>query len=110
LDAALASNPDQVRELMIGTNGIVTQLKTMVDNALNLDPNSGGLFSSHTTSYQARTKKLNDSIAATQARLDQKEQLLRKQFSAMETAISQSQSQGNALSGLAAQLSANSKA
>ncbi len=104
---ALAQNPSEVRELMTGTNGIFTQLQATVDNALHDDPDPtlDGLFASHTTAIQNRVESLNNQIDRAEIRLERREALLRQQFTVMEQLIAQSQNQGSALAGLAAQLS-----
>jgi len=109
-NTAIADDPEQVRDLMIGTSGILTQLQSQLDLALYDDPGntSDGIFYSHDRTIQSQIDSINDQIERSERRIDKREQLLRQQFSAMESAIAQAQSQGNALTGLIAQLSANS--
>ncbi len=106
---ALAQNPSEVRALMTGTGGIFTQLESIVDGALRDDPDAtlDGLFVSHGTSIQNRVDSINDQIERAEIRLERRESLLRQQFTVMEQLIAQSQNQGNALAGLANQLSSN---
>ncbi len=109
LDAALADDPEQIRELMVGTNGIFTRMETLLDQALFDDPgnDADGLFFGHTNSIQDRIDDVNDSISRSELRLERRESFLRQQFTAMERAIAEAQAQGSALNGLLAQLAAN---
>jgi flagellar hook-associated protein 2 len=105
--AALAADPTGVKNLFTGTNGIITQLNTIVKNAQSVDPTSLGLFKSSANSAEARIKQINDSIQNGQDRISQKEILLRNQYTAMETNIARFQSQGQSISALSSSLSAN---
>lgn len=110
LDAALANNAGEVQTLMTGASGIITQLQTLVDDALedNTDPLQDGLFAAYDNSAQARIDRLDDDIAEGERRLTIREQIMRRQYAAMETAISQLKGQGTAITALNSQLSANS--
>ncbi|MEB3245323.1 MAG: flagellar filament capping protein FliD [Vampirovibrionales bacterium] len=109
LDTALASNREEVEQLFVGTEGIFTQLKTLVDGALYDDPENvtDGVFAAQSSASAAKIKDIDDAVARGEARLEAKEKLLRAQFSAMERVIQQFQSQGSSLTGLASQLAAN---
>jgi flagellar hook-associated protein 2 len=102
LNTALETNPDAVRELMIGTNGIMTRVKSLIDSAVKDAPQDteDGLFPARTSSSLRRIDQLNRTIERAEARLLKKEELLRRQYTAMESAISRFRSQGNALAGL----------
>ena len=102
LNTALETNPDAVRELMIGATGIMTRVKSMIDSAVKDAPQDteDGLFPARSSSSQRRIDQLNRTIDRAEARLVKKEELLRRQYTAMESAISKFRSQGNALSGL----------
>jgi flagellar hook-associated protein 2 len=109
LQAAIDADPEKVKEMMIGAStGILTRLKATVDAALiNGNGTNDGLFAARTTSANTRITQINRSIERAERRLETKEAMLRRQFAAMETAISRFLGQGSALSGLSAQLSAN---
>jgi flagellar hook-associated protein 2 len=102
LSTALETDPDAVRELMIGTTGIMTRVKAMIDSAVKDAPQDteDGLFPARNSSSQRRIDQLNRTIERAEARLVKKEELLRRQYTAMESAISKFRSQGNALAGL----------
>ncbi|MEB3206645.1 MAG: flagellar filament capping protein FliD [Vampirovibrionales bacterium] len=108
-DKALANNREEVEQLFKGSGGIFTQLKSLVDAALFDDPTDvkDGIFAASASSITAKQKNLDDSIKRTEARLTAKEAQLRSQFAMMDKLTSQYQSQGTAISGLAAQLRAN---
>ncbi len=108
-DAALAGDASEVQELMIGVDGIITRLQTLTGNALHDDPDSNldGLFHGHANTIAKRIEDVNRQISRMEDRLLQREDFLRKQFTVMENLIAQAQSQGNALNGLMAQLTAN---
>lgn len=109
LDAALADNPSQVEQLLIGTGNILEQLDTLLEQATtdDVDDSLDGLFQSKVNSIDNRVDILNDRISDTQLRLEQRETLLRRQFQQMEAAYSQANQQSASLSGLVAQLGAN---
>lgn len=109
LEAALSSNPSEVEQLMIGTEGILTKLKGLIDAAVLDDPDESkdGLFAGHGNSVQDQIESINQRIEAAEARLLSREELLRRQFTAMESVYNQMQGQSAALSNLTAQLSAN---
>lgn len=108
-EAALNDDSTEVKSLMVGASGIFTQLFTYTDAALHDDPDDSldGLFPARKNSNDARIKDIDDAIERMQTRLEKREQFLRAQFNAMEQLISQSNSQGAALTNLANQLSAN---
>lgn len=109
LQEALASNPSEVEALMTGSNGILTELKTLIDAAVldDPDPINDGLFAAHDNSVSDQIEAINDRIARAEERLVTRENLLRRQFTAMENVFSQMQSQGAALTNLSTQLGAN---
>lgn len=81
-EAALASNPDEVSALMVGATGVLTQLKTLTDNALNDDANESldGLFAGHNNSTERRIKDLNTQISRAESRLAQKKSSIASSF------------------------------
>jgi flagellar hook-associated protein 2 len=108
-DKALANNREEVEQLFKGSEGIFTQLKSLVDAALFDDTSNvrDGIFAASAASISAKQKNLDESIKRTEARLTAKEAQLRSQFAMMDKLTSQYQSQGTAISGLASQLRAN---
>ncbi len=137
-DAALAANPDAIRQLFIGQDlvgasdgsssddnmvGILTQIENLITDR-TIDYGGGpiygalysggsdsgsGLFPSYQSMIQRRIQSINKSIERGEERLERKEKLLRQQFQMMESLISQFQSQGTALAGLQQQLAANKR-
>lgn len=113
---AMAANPDAVRKVINGqaaadgADGTLTKMQKALKNALATEAADGadGIFAAFSTSATARIKSINDSIDKGEERLKKYEDRLRKQFLAMETMVTQYQSQGNALTSLQNQLSANS--
>lgn len=99
--AALADDPEGVKELLIGdgtNDGILNKLEDRI--ASSLDPEFG-IFSSRNKSASAQIKALNDAIAKSEARLEVRERQLRAQFTAMEKLVSSFQQQQSALTAFA---------
>src|SRR3954465_5639842 len=93
--AALASDPTAVKNLVSGTSGFGVAL----DNLLAPTLQAGGTMASRLSSEDTKQKDLNDRIAAMQVLLDKKQETLKAQFTAMETALQASQAQGQWLAG-----------
>src|SRR3954469_7933170 len=93
--AALTSDPNSVKNLMSGASGFGVAL----DNLLAPTLQAGGTMASRLTSEDTKQKDLNDRIAAMQVLLDKKQETLKAQFTAMETALQASQAQGQWLAG-----------
>lgn len=101
-EEALKARPTEVKNLMVGTGGILTQMQNLVDNALsNGGDTQKGLFAAADESFQARIRQLNESIDRANQRLSRREEILRRQFQASESLISQYQAQGTAVASLA---------
>src|SRR3954469_1467315 len=98
---ALASDPTSVKNLVSGTSGFGAALDTLLAPTLQ----AGGTMASRLSSEDATQKSLNDRIAAMDVLLNKKQDTLKQQFTAMETALQASQAQGQWLSGQLAQLS-----
>jgi flagellar hook-associated protein 2 len=98
---AFASDQASVKNLVSGTSGFGQAL----DNLLSPTLQSGGTMSSRLSSEDLRQKTLNDQIAAMDVLLTKKQDTLKAQFTAMETALQASQSQGQWLAGQLAALS-----
>lgn len=99
---ALATNPSEVKALLVGDSkkgvtGILQQLNTKVTNAL--DPVSG-VFASEDNTYQSLISDLDDSIKKGEARLTQTKKRLTDQFTQMDQLISSMQAQSSAISGI----------
>ena len=82
---ALANNQDSVKELLLGTNGIISTLKTTVDNTLY----SGGYFTTKETSLTTQVSNMQDKITKKQESVDTYQARLESQFAAMENVIAQ---------------------
>jgi flagellar hook-associated protein 2 len=93
--AALTSDPNSVKNLMSGATGFGVAL----DNLLAPTLQAGGTMASRLTSEDTKQKDLNNRIAAMQVLLDKKQETLKAQFTAMETALQASQAQGQWLAG-----------
>jgi flagellar hook-associated protein 2 len=100
---AFASDALSVRNLVSGTTGFGQAL----DNLLAPTLQAGGTMASRLSSEDSIHKRLSDKIAAMDVLLKKKQDTLKAQFTAMETALQASQAQGQWLSGQIAQLSNN---
>jgi flagellar hook-associated protein 2 len=103
LATALQSNPSGVRDLLTGTTtttGWAHSFQSIVDGASS----TGGSLDVRIQGESAVIKDLTSSIADWDQRLALRQQTLQAQFAAMEQALSQSQSQGDWLSGQLASL------
>jgi flagellar hook-associated protein 2 len=98
---ALAADPTSVKNLISGTSGFGQAL----DNLLAPTLQAGGTMASRLSSEDTKQKTLNDQIAAMDIILAQKQDTLKQQFTAMETAMQKSQAQGQWLAGQLAGLS-----
>lgn len=105
LNEALKNDLSNVRSLMVGSTGVLTNMTTLVEGALNQggDPTQNGLFAAHNSSAQDRMREIDRSIERGERQLSLRELTMRRQFAAMEMAISQMQSQGQSLNSLALQ-------
>jgi flagellar hook-associated protein 2 len=100
---ALASDPTSVKNLISGTSGFGQALDTLLSPTLQ----AGGTMASRITAEDTKQKSLNDQIARMDVLLNKKQETLKAQFAAMETALQASQAQGQWLSGQLAALSNN---
>jgi flagellar hook-associated protein 2 len=99
LRTALSTNPQGVQKLLGGsggTNGFPQAFASILSNYQG----SAGLIQSRITSANSDLTDLSTKLTNFDARMDIKQQLLEKQFTAMETALSQSNSAGTNLSSL----------
>jgi flagellar hook-associated protein 2 len=98
LDSVLASNPDGVRQLLgavTGKNGLAQKL----DGILNPFTKTDGTIDSRIDEADGQSKRLTDQMSRLDDRLALEEERLRKQFTALESMLSQSQAQQSWLTG-----------
>lgn len=84
LKEVLANNGDSVKEILIGQNGIINQIKNHVDSALF----SGGYFSTKEASVKTEISNMNEKISKRQESVDTYKARLENKFAAMEQVIS----------------------
>jgi flagellar hook-associated protein 2 len=102
--SAMASDPLKVRSLLGGNSSVTDSFAKKFDDLLAPTVQAGGTIDESIKSQDARKKAITDQIARMDELLKRKEQLLRRQFTAMESAMANSQSQGQWLSGQLAAL------
>jgi flagellar hook-associated protein 2 len=110
LTSAVSKNASNVEALFRGTAGLFKSLQSQVDQALettNSTTGGSGLFAAEVEASQRTIKRIDDQILQKEDRLKRRQEALRRQFTASESLISQYKSQGDSISGLASQLSAN---
>ena len=103
LTAMLTSNPDGVKKLLgatVGTNGFAHAL----DAALDPEVQAGGDFDTLISQANSQVSDYADQIADWDQRLSDQQDRLKAQFSAMELALSKSQSTQSWLTGQIASL------
>src|SRR4051812_19889698 len=101
--SALAADPTSVKNLLSGTTGF----GQAIDDLLSPTLQAGGTMASRLSAEDAKQKTLNDQIARMDVLLQKKQDTLKAQFTAMETALQQSQAQGQWLAGQLAALANN---
>lgn len=99
--SALSTDSTSVKNLISGATGFGQALDTLLAPTLQ----AGGTMSSRLSSEDSKQKTLNDRIASMEVLLTKKQDTLKSQFSAMESALQASQAQGQWLAGQLAQLS-----
>jgi flagellar hook-associated protein 2 len=104
LQTAVTTNPGGVRDLLAGVNNVGGWARKL-EGIVHAADTTGGALDVRITGATDEIKDLQASMAAMDDRLALKETTLRAQFTAMELALSQSQSQGSWLSGQLAGLS-----
>jgi flagellar hook-associated protein 2 len=105
-DAAMASNPLDVRRMLGGMTG-TSGFGQAVEAILQPSVSSTGTMQSRINAMDDEKKRITDSIAAMDKRLSAKEARLKATFAAMESAMSASQQQSSWLSGQLAALNNN---
>ena len=105
LISALEQNPDEIRELFTGDNGIITKLKSnLYDHAtgtFSILANKAGVASGVTANTNEMTKDIEQRkklIAEMQTALKEKEDALYTRYSRLESNLSSLQSQQSSLS------------
>lgn len=93
LGAALAQDSASIGTLLIGDNGIATQLQGNIGNYIGTD----GLFSAQTTALQTRLNTIGNQQQALQQRAVQLTAMYTAQFTALDTLMAQMQNTNNAL-------------
>jgi flagellar hook-associated protein 2 len=106
LRSALDTNPNGVRTLLGGTAG-TDGFSQAFGKVLSNYQGSGGLIQSRIKSASEDLTDLATKLTNFDARMDARQALLQKQFTAMETALSQSNAAGTNLSSLIAQSSSS---
>jgi flagellar hook-associated protein 2 len=99
LRSALDSDPNGVRSLlggMSGSDGFAQGFSKILTNYQG----SGGLIQARVTSTTSELSGLATKLSDFDARMDAKQALLTKQFTAMETALQQSQAAGSKFSSM----------
>jgi flagellar hook-associated protein 2 len=107
LTAALASDPLKVRSLLGGNTAVTDSFAKKFDDLLAPTVQAGGTIDESIKSQDARRKAVGDQITRMDELLKRKQELLKRQFTAMESALARSQSQGQWLSGQLAALNNN---
>jgi flagellar hook-associated protein 2 len=101
--AALTKDPSSVRKMLSGTTTF-SGFAQSFDNLLKPVVQADGTLDQTIKSQDSLRRALSDQISRMDDLLAKKQELLKSQFTAMETAMQSSQSQGQWLSGQLAQL------
>jgi flagellar hook-associated protein 2 len=100
LTKALEDDPASVERLFTGDNGFATRMESILNPLLETD----GTFEGRLDASDAELKSLKTSLETMDQRLTRKEEQYRKQFTALEVAMSRAQAQqssmASALAGL----------
>jgi flagellar hook-associated protein 2 len=104
LDTMLSTNPDGVQKLLGAATGISGFGQT-IDDVLDPEVGSGLDFDQQISAMDRQLRDIADQMSSMDVRLAATQQRLKAQFTAMETALSSSQSQQQWLAGQIAGLS-----
>jgi flagellar hook-associated protein 2 len=96
LTALLTTEPTVAREAMTGAKGFVTELEPLVRSATS---RTEGGISERISSVTAEAAHLREQMTTLEERLALREERLKAQFAAMETALAKSKSEGEWLKG-----------
>ncbi len=99
LDAALAADPESVRRLFVtdpatGATGLMKSLMTTVDTLVT---GTSGKVQARINLLNAQSKRISDTKAKMDRRLEDYEEMLKKQFTAMDQSIGKYKSMSSAL-------------
>jgi len=99
LEAALKSNPEEVKNLLVGdsstgTQGVLSKLETVVSAATN---SVTGYFTKREASYDTQVARLNNKVANDTTKLTKYQKDLETKFALMDKLISSSNAQGDQL-------------
>jgi flagellar hook-associated protein 2 len=100
------TNRVDVEKLLRGdgvTGGFAQRMNEVLDPLVKAE----GTFDGRISSTQSQLKTFTDSLARMDKRLEQKESYYKRQFTALETALSKAQSMQSAMAGQLAGLSSN---
>ena len=97
MDAALDNNFDSTVSLLAGEGSTDGIMKKMNYYLLGLTNGSTGMYAQKKNSYKQTSTRIDDQIANMEPRMVQKEATLRSQYSAMETLVSNLNSQSTFL-------------
>lgn len=92
-DAALVKDPTLVKDALAGDNGIAAKVGAVVAAFTGTD----GIFTSRTTQLNAQLERVAEDRLTTDRRLAGLEQRLRRQFTALDGLLAQSQTTSNFL-------------
>ena len=99
LTQALTTDPLSVRRLLGGNTGVTDNVAQKFDNLLAPVVQAGGMLDETIKIQDARRRALADQISRMDLSLAKKQEALKRQFAAMETALASSQAQGQWLAG-----------
>jgi len=97
---ALQNNSESIGELFASSNGIATQMSSIIDSYIDFD----GVLEQRETSLEERLSGVADEWEALESRLRSYEDTLRKQFTALDTTIAQYNATGDFLTSSLANL------
>ncbi|NDY42569.1 flagellar filament capping protein FliD [Dissulfurirhabdus thermomarina] len=97
LDAALASNLDDVKKLFVGEGDVDGLAVALNDRLRDITKPSGGLIASEIDRVQSAVDRLEEDIAQATERLDRRYETLARQFAQMDEIMAELQSQGTYL-------------
>ena len=87
-EKALEENPDSVKSLLAGENGVFSMIEDTVEQSLKA---SSGYFDIKTTTLDSDIKKAEEKITKTNKNIEAYKTQLQKKFQAMENAITKMQ-------------------
>ena len=91
-DAALASKPDAIRSVITGENGAAAKLQTLVDGYVSTKTGAKGAFVTRTDGLNATLDDITARRTALDTRMEATAERYKKQFLALESIITSSNS------------------